>query len=90
MTRRSTAAGLRGVALSEFTRPYKSAFFEDLDSLRIRRADHFPEATAPAHIERMIEMIATLIDRDCAVPRRRWIRVFPHTIVPEIRRACAL
>ena len=55
-----------GVALSEFTRPYKNAFFEDLDSLRIRRADHFPEATAPNHIERMIEMIATLIERDCA------------------------
>jgi cysteinyl-tRNA synthetase len=52
-----------GIALSEFTRPYKNAFFEDLDSLRIRRADHYPEATAPEHIARMIEMIATLIER---------------------------
>lgn len=55
-----------GVALSDFTEPFKKAFFEDLDSLRIRRADHFPEATAPRHIARMIEMIATLIERDCA------------------------
>jgi cysteinyl-tRNA synthetase len=55
-----------GIALSEFTRPYKNAFFEDLDSLRIRRAHHYPEATAPEHIGRMIEMIATLIDRDFA------------------------
>ena len=55
-----------GIALSEFTRPYKNAFFEDLDSLRIRRAHHYPEATAPEHIGRMIEMIAILIDRDFA------------------------
>ena len=55
-----------GIALSEFTRPYKNAFFEDLDALRIRRAHHYPEATAPEHIGRMIEMIATLIDRDFA------------------------
>ena len=37
----------QGVPLAEFTQPFKKAFFEDLDSLRIRRADHFPEATAP-------------------------------------------
>jgi cysteinyl-tRNA synthetase len=55
-----------GVALSDFTKPYKDAFFEDLDALRIRRADHFPEATGPGHIARMIEMIAILIQRDCA------------------------
>ena len=55
-----------GIALAEFTRPYKNAFFEDLDSLRIRRAHHYPEATAPEHIGRMIEMIATLVDRDFA------------------------
>jgi cysteinyl-tRNA synthetase len=55
-----------GIALSEFTRPFKNAFFEDLRSLRIRPAHHFPEATAPEHIERMIEMIATLIERDFA------------------------
>jgi cysteinyl-tRNA synthetase len=55
-----------GVALSYFTKPYKDAFFEDLEALHIRRADHFPEATGPGHIARMIEMIATLIQRDCA------------------------
>jgi cysteinyl-tRNA synthetase len=55
-----------GIALSEFTRPYKQAFFEDLDSLRIRRAHHYPEATAPEHIARMIAMIATLIERGFA------------------------
>jgi cysteinyl-tRNA synthetase len=55
-----------GIALSEFTRPFKVAFFEDLDALRIRRAQHFPEATASEHIARMIEMIGILIERGCA------------------------
>ena len=59
-------ARLRGVPLAEFTQPFKKAFFEDLDSLRIRRADYFPEATAPNYIARMIEMIAVLIERGCA------------------------
>jgi cysteinyl-tRNA synthetase len=59
-------ARLQGVPLAEFTQPFKKAFFEDLDSLRIRRADYFPEATAPNYIARMIEMIAVLIERGCA------------------------
>ncbi len=50
-----------GVPLDEFTAPFKRAFFEDLDALRIKRADHFPEATA--HVPRMISMISTLIER---------------------------
>ena len=50
-----------GVPLAEFTQPFKNAFFEDLDTLRIKRADHFPEATAANHIERMISMIGVLM-----------------------------
>ena len=50
-----------GVALHEFTAPYKQAFFEDLDTLRIRRAQHFPAATDDEQIARMIDMIARLI-----------------------------
>jgi cysteinyl-tRNA synthetase len=53
-----------GVPLADFTAPFKRAFFEDLDTLRIKRANHFPEATA--HVDRMISMIATLIERDHA------------------------
>jgi len=52
-----------GIPLAEFTRPFKTAFFEDLDTLRIKRADHFPEATAADHIARMISMISTLIEK---------------------------
>lgn len=53
----------QGVPLAEFTAPFKKAFFEDLETLRIKPADHFPEATADVHITRMIGMIATLIER---------------------------
>lgn len=49
-----------GIPLSTFTARFKQAFFEDLDALRIKRADHFPEATNPDHIARMIAMIAQL------------------------------
>ncbi len=53
-----------GVPLGEFTQPFKDAFFADLETLRIEPAAHFPNATD--HIARMIEMIATLIERDIA------------------------
>ncbi len=49
-----------GIPLAEFTRPFKQAFFQDLEALRIKKADHFPEATAADHIARMIEMIQRL------------------------------
>src|ERR1700719_4048965 len=55
-----------GVPLAEFTAPFKKAFFDDLETLRIKRADSFPEATDPREIEKMIEMIATLMERGLA------------------------
>ncbi|HMJ06442.1 MAG TPA: class I tRNA ligase family protein, partial [Chthoniobacterales bacterium] len=55
-----------GVPLAQFTAPFKQAFFEDLDALRIKRADSFPEATDPDQIRKMIEMIATLVERGLA------------------------
>ena len=30
------------IPLAEFTAPFKEAFFQDLDTLRIKRADAFP------------------------------------------------
>jgi cysteinyl-tRNA synthetase len=49
-----------GIPLATFTARFKHAFFEDLDALRIKRAQHFPEATDPTHIARMIAMISQL------------------------------
>ena len=39
---------------------YTQVFFEDIDSLRIARADHYPKATE--HIPEMIELIQKLLD----------------------------
>ena len=47
-----------GRPLTDFTAVYKAAFFEDLDALRIKRAQHVPAATE--YIPKMIEMIAEL------------------------------
>jgi cysteinyl-tRNA synthetase len=55
-----------GVPLSEFTAPFKQAFSEDLDALRIKRADEFPSATDPRHIAAMIAMIEALVARELA------------------------
>jgi cysteinyl-tRNA synthetase len=54
------------IPLSEFTAPFKEAFFQDLETLRIKRADEFPAATEQKYIERMIAMIETLISRGLA------------------------
>jgi len=47
-----------GQRLNDFTAIYKAAFFEDLQTLRIKPAQHFPAATD--YIPRMIEMIGQL------------------------------
>lgn len=51
----------RGVPLAEFTAPYKAAFLEDLQTLRIKPAQVFPCATDSVHIARMIAMIGELV-----------------------------
>jgi cysteinyl-tRNA synthetase len=53
-------------SLAAFTEPFKEAFFEDLTTLRIKRADEFPAATDQRYIDRMIAMIGVLISRDLA------------------------
>ena len=59
--RDSKAAGLK---LQDFTRKYKDAFFEDLKTLRIEPAEHYPEATA--HIPEMQRMIDILFKKGIA------------------------
>jgi cysteinyl-tRNA synthetase len=63
-----TIAGCRraGIPLEEFTARYKTAFFEDLAALRIKPANHYPAATAPEYIARMIEMIRRLQAQEIA------------------------
>lgn len=51
-----------GIALAEYTAPYKAGFRDDLDTLRIKPADSFPSATEEVYIKRMIQMIGQLIE----------------------------
>src|SRR5213592_2030718 len=49
------------VPLAKFTAQFKEAFFEDIETLRIKRADEFPAATDQRYIDKMISMISVLI-----------------------------
>jgi cysteinyl-tRNA synthetase len=54
----------RGLPLSEYTAVYKRAFFEDLQTLRIEPAEHYPAATD--HVPEMIALIAKLMEKGFA------------------------
>jgi len=52
--------------LAQFTKQYKDAFYEDLKTVRIKPADHYPEATDPQYIAKMISMIDELMKQGVA------------------------
>jgi cysteinyl-tRNA synthetase len=54
------------VPVTKFTQQFKDVFFEDAETLRIKRADEYPAATEQRYIDRMIAMIETLISRGLA------------------------
>jgi len=57
-------ARAQGVPLRDYTAPYTRAFFEDLKTLRIEPAEHYPAATE--HIPEMIALIERLLAAGCA------------------------
>jgi len=54
----------KNVSLSQYTKPYIDAFFEDLRTLGIERAEHYPAATD--YIEDMIRIINRLLEKSIA------------------------
>lgn len=54
----------KGVSLDEYTAVYIKGFFEDIDALRIERAEHYPPATT--HIPEMVALVKKLLDRGVA------------------------
>ena len=54
-------AAEHGQTIDEFTERYIQAFFEDLDTLRIERAEHYPRATQ--HIFEMVSLIEVLNEK---------------------------
>src|SRR5438874_10936211 len=53
-------AAEHGQTIDEFTEKYIEAFFQDLDTLRIQRAEHYPRATQ--HIFEMVSLIERLTE----------------------------
>ena len=53
-----------GTDLDSFTKPFKDAFFEDLEVLRVEPAEHYPEAAK--HVPEMIALIQRLLDNGAA------------------------
>jgi cysteinyl-tRNA synthetase len=54
----------QGLPLKEFTKKYIEAFFADLATLRVERAEYYPAATD--HVPEMITLIQTLLDKGVA------------------------
>jgi cysteinyl-tRNA synthetase len=54
------------IPLAKFTEQFKKAFFEDAETLRIKRADEFPSATDQRYLDRMIDMISALVSKGLA------------------------
>src|SRR5256885_16220884 len=42
------------ISLKQFTEPFKQSFFQDLETLRIKPANHYPAATDQVYVDRMI------------------------------------
>mgnify|MGYP005842114357 CR=1 FL=1 len=57
-------ANAEGIDFTDFTQPYKQAFFEDLNTLRIEPAEYYPEATS--HIDQMVELVEQLLEKKYA------------------------
>jgi len=53
-----------GISLAEHTEKYIRAFFEDIDTLHIERAEFYPRATE--HVVEMIEIVSGLLEKDYA------------------------
>ena len=54
-------AAEEGIALREFTDRYAAAFFEDIDTLGLERAEHYPRATD--YVPEMVQLVERLRDR---------------------------
>ena len=52
------------ISLKEYTTPYTDAFFEDLEILKIEKADNYPKATE--YISEMVNIIEDLVEKKMA------------------------
>lgn len=52
------------IPLNQYTKKFKDAFFEDIKTLRIEKAEYYPAATE--HIPEMIALVKTLLEKGYA------------------------
>ncbi len=57
-------SGKEGISLKEFTERYTKIFFEDLETLKIKKAFLYPKASE--HFEDMAKIVKTLVERGYA------------------------
>ncbi|MGA2767489.1 MAG: cysteine--tRNA ligase [Candidatus Bathyarchaeia archaeon] len=58
------ASRKNGVPLNEYTEPYIKAFFEDVATLNIEKAEYYPKATE--HVPEMLALITRLMEKGYA------------------------
>jgi cysteinyl-tRNA synthetase len=58
------ASTARKIPLKQYTKHYIDAFFDDVSTLNIERAEYYPKATE--HIPEMVALIKKLLDKDYA------------------------
>ncbi len=68
-------------SLEDYTKAYTAAFFEDLDRLNILRAHEYPRATG--HVDEMVELIESLLEKDHAYRAEDGSIYFKVTSYPE-------
>jgi len=77
-----------GLSLTDYTRKYKDAFFEDLKTLNIEPAEHYPAATDC--IPEMIAIIQSLFDKGLAYKSDDGSVYFPIDKFPEYGKLARL
>ena len=65
------------VSLGEYTKTYIDAFFEDIGTLGIEKAESYPAATD--YIPKMISIIQKLLEQGYAYPTSRWQHLLLHS-----------
>ncbi|MBN2781267.1 MAG: cysteine--tRNA ligase [Candidatus Marinimicrobia bacterium] len=73
-----------GKSLHDVTSVYKDAFFRDLETLGITRAEHYPEATQ--HIPEMVALVKKLLDKGLAYRAEDGNIFFKIAAFPEYGR----
>ncbi|TVP72241.1 MAG: cysteine--tRNA ligase [Gemmatimonadales bacterium] len=78
------AAREAGTDLPGWTEPFRESFLRDADALAMRRFDAYPKATA--HVDAMIELVATLLEREMAYVAEDGSVYFDISAFPEYGR----